>query len=124
VIRALRNLARELGLPILVSAHLKRRADGRVPRSGDIRESGAIEHEADFIGLIHRDGPILHDNCFHLLIAKNNNGPLGTVGLLFVEEIQHFEEGYVLSNIPGVSDEEQEMTQAWRDYRNEKEFPR
>jgi replicative DNA helicase len=117
VIRALRNLARELGLPILVSAHLKRRADGRVPRSGDIRESGAIEHEADFIGLIHRDGPILHENCFHLLIAKNNNGPLGTVGLLFIEEIQHFEEGPIVPN------EEQEMTRAWRDYRNEKNFP-
>jgi replicative DNA helicase len=126
VICSIRDLARELEVPILMSAHLKRRADGRLPRSGDIRESGAIEHEADFIGLLHREGPIPYEDCFDLLIAKNNNGPLGTIGLLFTEEIQRFEKGPIFPDAPSVSyftEEEQEMTKAWRDYQNEKDSP-
>ena len=122
VIRSLSNLARELELPVLVSAQLKRRADGRLPRIGDIRESGAIEHEADFIGLLHRERQI---QCvFDLLICKNNNGPLGTIGFLFVEEIQRFEEGLIVPDVPNMSDEEQQIARAWRDYQNEKDFPR
>lgn len=130
VICAIRNLARELGLPILVSAHLKRRADGRLPRCGDIRESGAIEHEADFIGLLHREGPIRDEDCFELLLAKNNNGPSGTIRLLFTPQIQRFEEGPIIpdvsnvSNVANVSNEGQEITQAWRDYKGERYFPR
>jgi replicative DNA helicase len=130
VIHELKYLARELGLPILVSAHLKRRTEGRLPRSGDIRESGTIKHEADFIGLVHREGPITYEDCYEMLIAKNNNGPLSTVGRLFIEEIQRFEKGPIFPDAPSVpsvpsfSEEEQEMTQASRDYRNEKDFPR
>jgi replicative DNA helicase len=117
VIRAIRDLARELGLPILVSAHIKRRAEGRLPRSGDIRESGAIEHEADFIGLLHREPPITDEECIELLVAKNNNGPPGAIRLFLTKEIQRFEEGPVVPN------EDQEMIRAWRDYRTEKDFP-
>ncbi len=126
VIRSIRDLAQELELPILMSAQLKRRADGRLPRSGDIRESGAIEHEADFIALLHREGPIPHENCCDLLIAKNNNGPLGTIGLLFIADIQRFENGPIFPDAPNVAnltEEEQEMTNAWRDYQNEKDSP-
>ena len=125
VIRSLRNLARELELPVLVSAQLKRRAEGRLPRIGDIRESGAIEHEADFIGLLHKERQI---ECgFDLLISKNNNGPLGSIGYLFVGDIQRFEEGLMIPGLPDVSDlsdEEQQIARAWRDYQNEKDFPR
>ena len=116
VIRAIKILAQELELPILVSAQLKRRADGRLPRSRDIRESGAIENEADFVGLLHRVGSIKDQVCFNLLIAKNNNGPSGTVTLFLTREMQ-FEEG------PRLHNEEEEMTRAWTDYRFEKDFP-
>ena len=116
VIREIRSLAQELGLPVLVSAHLKRRADGRLPRIGDIRESGAIEHEADFVGLLHREGPIADENYFNLLIAKNYNGPTRTVSLFRPPGLQWFEQGQV-------HNEEEEMERAWRDYRNEKDYP-
>ncbi|QTN34164.1 DnaB-like helicase C-terminal domain-containing protein [Akkermansiaceae bacterium] len=117
VIHEIRNLALELGLPILVSAHLKRRAEGRLPRIGDIREAGAIEHEADFIGLLHREPPITDEECVELLVAKNNNGPPGAIRLFLTKEIQRFEEGPVVPN------EEQEMIRAWRNYKSEKNFP-
>lgn len=121
VVRELRNLARELALPILVSAHLKRRAEGRLPRCSDIRESGAIEYEADFIGLLHREGMSAEGCFFELLVAKNNNGPLGHVRLCLIRDLQRFEEFSEGEEIP---EDEQEMIQAWRDYRKEKDFPR
>lgn len=115
VIREIKSLARELELPVLVSAQLKRRADGRLPRIGDIRQATAIEHEADFVGLLHKE--VSDEDCVKLLIAKNNNGPLGTVRLFLSAELQRFEQG------PVVYHEENEMERAWRDYRLEKDFP-
>lgn len=114
VIGSLRELARELGVPILVSAHLKRRAEGRVPKCVDIRESGAIEHEADFIGLLHRETLNAEPHVIELLVAKNFNGALGPIRLCRIDEIQRFEE---------VPTEEQEISHAWQDYRLEKDFP-
>ena len=116
VIRAIRNLARELELPILVSAHLKRRADGRLPTSGDIRESRAIEYEADFIGLLHREGQMPNEDCVELRIDKNHNGPTGAVTLILIPEIQRFDE------FPTVASEESEVIQAWQDDQWEKVF--
>jgi replicative DNA helicase len=117
VMREIKNLARELELPVLVSAQLKRRADGRVPRIRDIRQSRSIEEEADFVGMLHREGSITEKDRFELLIAKNNNGPSGTVCLFFDRVVQLFEQGRP------VRYEENEMIIAWRDYLMEKDFP-
>jgi replicative DNA helicase len=115
VIGEIKSLAKELELPVLVSAQLKRRADWHLPRIGDIRQATAIEHEADFVGLLHKE--VSDEDCVKLLIAKNNNGPLGTVRLFLSAELQRFEQG------PVVYHEENEMERAWRDYRLEKDFP-
>jgi replicative DNA helicase len=104
-----------LELPVLVSAQLKRRADRRLPRISDIRQASAIQHEADFVGLLHKE--VSDEDCVKLLIAKNNNGPLGTVRLFLSAELQRFEQG------PVVYREENEMERAWRDYRLDKDFP-
>ena len=104
VIRRIKNLARELELPILVGAHLKRQARRRVPRSGDIRESADIEYEADFIGLLHRQEQFPYVDFYDLLVAKNNSGMLGSIRLYLFRECDWFEQD------PPVSDEGEDMT--------------
>lgn len=118
VMREIRSLARELQLPVLVSAQLKRRADQRVPRIGDIRQAAAIEDHADFVGLLHRECPSADEDRVKLLIAKNNNGPCGSVRLFFSAKLLRFDQESFVGN------EENEIEQAWRDYRMEKDFPR
>jgi len=117
VMREIKSLAQELDVPVLVSAQLKRRADGRLPRIGDIREAGAIEPEADFVGLLHREGTISTKNYYDLRVAKNSHGPADTVRLIRYPGLQWFEPG------PPICNEEEEIEQAWHDYRYEKDFP-
>jgi len=117
VIRELKSLAQALEVAMLVSAQLKRRADGRLPRSGDIRESGAIELEADFVGLLHREGTLSAENYGELLIAKNNHGSSRAVRFYLAPGSQWFEQG------PPVHNEDEEKDRAWRDYRHERDFP-
>ena len=117
VMRELKCLAQELQVPVLVSAQLKRRADGRVPRIGDIRGAGAIGREADFVGLLHREGSISAENCFELRIAKNHHGPSYAVSFFLDRRLQWFEQG------PPVLNEDEELDRAWRDYRHEQDFP-
>lgn len=90
--RGLKGLARELGVPIVAVSQLSRAVDQRevkVPRLSDLRESGAIEQDADIVLFIYRkdrdkiDLPPEEQNTAEIIIAKHRNGALGTVKLKF-----------------------------------------
>ena len=99
--RYLKALARELNVPVIVLSQLNRAAENREnhrPRMSDLRESGSIEQDADVIMLLHREdyyhrGEADHenDNIAELIIAKQRNGPTGTVKMLFREQSTRFE---------------------------------
>lgn len=92
VSRRLKQLARELKIPIVALAQLNRVLEGRAgnrPRLSDLRESGAIEADADVVLLLHR--PELFDksdrpNELDIIIAKQRNGPIGEITLTFQKE--------------------------------------
>jgi replicative DNA helicase len=94
--RSLKALARELSIPVLALSQLSRapeqRGDRR-PQLSDLRESGAIEQDADLVMFIYREG--LHNdevkrNQAELIVAKHRNGPIGDVPLLFLEDQTKF----------------------------------
>ncbi|MDT8300617.1 MAG: replicative DNA helicase [Sedimentisphaerales bacterium] len=99
--RYLKALARELSVPVIVLSQLNRAAEGREnhkPRMSDLRESGSIEQDADVIMLLHREDYYKRNeedyepnNTAELIIAKQRNGPTGTVKLTFREKITKFE---------------------------------
>jgi replicative DNA helicase len=88
VSQALKNLARELNVPVLSASQLNRSVEHRgekKPQLADLRESGAIEQDADVVMFIYRpdsevSGPMIPTK---LLIAKHRNGPTGEIDLLF-----------------------------------------
>ena len=98
--RYLKALARELDLPVIVLSQLNRAAEGREghkPRMSDLRESGSIEQDADVVMLLHREdyyhrgeADYEQDNTAELIIAKQRNGPTGTVNLIFMEKTTRF----------------------------------
>lgn len=91
--RSLKALARELQVPVVVLSQLNRQAEGREghrPRMSDLRESGSIEQDADVVILLHREDYFKRgdpnaelDNMAEIIVAKQRNGPTGTVKLLF-----------------------------------------
>ncbi len=101
----LKALAKELKIPVIVLAQLNRGPEGRtgkslgVPRMSDLRESGSIEQDADMVGLLYREAYYAEDEeekeekagKANLLIAKNRNGPTGSVPLTFIDEFMRFE---------------------------------
>lgn len=95
--RRLKALARELKVPVLALSQLNRQAesrDGHRPRMSDLRESGAIEQDADQVLLLHR--PEYYDpndspGIAELIVAKNRNGATGTVKLAFLKQLARFE---------------------------------
>lgn len=87
VSQSLKNLARELRLPVLAVSQLSRAVESRgskIPQLADLRESGAIEQDSDVVMFIYRPEDELKEEMMtKLLIAKHRNGPLGEIDLLF-----------------------------------------
>jgi len=94
VSNSLKTLAKDLGVPVVVLAQLNRENDreGRVPRLSDLRDSGAIEQDADIVGLLHRDeSQEGQAQMMSLIIAKQRNGSTGKVDLVFHRTFTRFE---------------------------------
>lgn len=90
--RSLKGLARELDVPVLALSQLSRAVEARggKPRLSDLRDSGAIEQDADVVMFIHRDDKYNEDsdkpNIAEILIEKHRNGATGSVELYFDED--------------------------------------
>lgn len=90
--QALKNLARELKIPVLTLSQLSRAVESRqtkIPQLADLRESGAIEQDADVVMFLYREDPEDKEN-IKLSIAKHRNGPIGEIDLRFVGEKRKF----------------------------------
>ncbi|MEK7700265.1 MAG: replicative DNA helicase [Planctomycetota bacterium] len=95
--RGMKSLARELSIPVIVVSQLNRSVEsreGHKPRMSDLRESGSIEQDADVIMLLHREDyydPEKKDGTAELIIAKQRNGPIGVVKMVFLSQFMRFE---------------------------------
>jgi replicative DNA helicase len=95
--RRLKFLARELQIPVLALAQVNRTSEDRgdhKPRLADLRESGAIEQDADTVMLMHRPEmyePGQHEGTVEVIIAKQRNGPTGDITLTFLKQFMRFE---------------------------------
>jgi replicative DNA helicase len=96
--RSLKSLARELNVPIITISQLSRaveRRDDHRPQLSDLRESGAIEQDADVVVLILREeyyNPTPdNQGIAEIIIAKQRNGPVGSISLAFIKEYTRFE---------------------------------
>ncbi|MGH9775733.1 MAG: replicative DNA helicase [Candidatus Acidiferrales bacterium] len=98
--RSLKGLAKELKIPVVVLSQLTRapERDHRKPQLSDLRESGAIEQDADVVLFIHRENfyktelPPEERNKAEVIIAKQRNGPTGTHNFVFLPHRTRFEE--------------------------------
>ncbi len=96
--RNLKILARELNVPVLAAAQLSRAVEQRAdkePQLSDLRESGSLEQDSDIVMFIHRpemyEKDTLKQNIAQIKIAKHRNGPVGTIELVFRNNIAKFE---------------------------------
>src|SRR5207237_2432487 len=99
--RGIKAVARELNVPVITLSQLNRASEGRDghrPRMSDLRESGSIEQDADVVMLLHREDyyrmsepDFVPDNIAEVIIAKQRNGPTGTVKLTFADRSTRFE---------------------------------
>ena len=95
--RRLKALARDLKVPVIALSQLNRAVESREdrrPRMADLRESGAIEQDADMVLLLHRPEyyePNDQPGVAELIVAKNRNGATGTIKLTFLKNFMRFE---------------------------------
>jgi replicative DNA helicase len=100
--RSLKGLAKELNVPIVVLSQLSRAPESRSdhrPQLSDLRESGALEQDADLVVFIYREDqyadksapPTDAQGTAELIIGKQRNGPTGVVKLAFIREFTRFE---------------------------------
>jgi len=101
--RALKQLSKELNVPIMALSQLNRKVEerkGGKPMLSDLRESGAIEQDADVVLFIHREDEdpegggepqVRTVTPVELIVAKQRNGPIGAIDLVFLSEFTRFE---------------------------------
>jgi replicative DNA helicase len=88
---SLKALAKELRVPVIAVSQLSRQTEARanrIPQLSDLRESGALEQDADVVIFIHRDDayrkPEERDGIAQIIVGKQRNGPTGTIKLTFL----------------------------------------